>query len=404
MRKLLLAAWFALVAFTRAIAADATTTPDGILASCFDVARDGTNRIHLLYGQPGTGGALSLYHRHADARAQGWSASVAIPTAHAPPGSHHRGNDPQLAVAGAHVMAIWTAKGGGPYGSGPIGIAFSADGGATWDPGPVPAVATEGEEKTGYRFPAAVAGPEGFHLIWIHAAGNERSLRHSRLSYGAKRWTTPVTIDPEICACCWNVLKVDANGTLWALYRDDQPRDLALASSRDGGRTWSQHGSVGQFNWKFVGCPHVGGGLGAMTGAAAGGGFLVASVWTGHTTAGAAYALTSRDGGKTWPTRIHLGTDGAEGRHTDTAALGNDRAAAVWDQISPDGATVYLRQTADGGQTWSEPRRLSAAGTKALHPRLVPGDDCFVAFWSEPESAQKSRLKLTVFPGQAVAR
>ena len=38
-----------------------------------------------------------------------------------------------------------------------------------------------------------------------------------------------------ICACCWNSLKVDAGGTLWALYRDDQPRDLVLASSRDGG-------------------------------------------------------------------------------------------------------------------------------------------------------------------------
>lgn len=387
-----------------AAAPSSSVSAGGFAASCFDVTRDGTNGVHLLYGRPAVDGSIQLFHCGSDGSGGSWSQPVAIPMAHAPAASHHRGNDPQVAVSGNHILAIWTAKGGGPFGSGPIGVSLSSDGGKTWRPGRAPAVASEGEEKTGYRFPATAAGPDGFHLVWIHAAGTERSLRHSRLGFQSQAWSAPGVIDPVICACCWNVLKVDASGTLWVLYRDDEPRDLAVASSGDGGRTWSLRGSVGQFKWKFVGCPHVGGGLGFPGAAKSASEFLVSSVWTGHTAAGAAFALASRDGGKTWPQRVELTSGGAAGRHTDAAALSENHAAAVWDQVSPDGPSVHVRFTGDGGTTWSEPRRLSRPGRNSTYPRLIAGHQRYLVFWTEKDSSKQSFLRMEEIPLAATAR
>src|SRR3712207_7239577 len=52
------------------------------------------------------------------------------------------------------------------------------------------------------------------------------------------------------------------------LYRDKNPRDMALVASADAGATWGEPVRVGRFDWDFDGCPHVGGGLAtAQTGA-----------------------------------------------------------------------------------------------------------------------------------------
>src|SRR5690606_1793873 len=135
---------------------------------------------------------------------------------------------------------------------------------------------------------------EGFHAIWIHALEEARGLRHARLRFGADAWTTPTVIDPEICACCWNKLKVGKDGALFALYRDQEPSDMALATSSDGGRTWQRTGPAGNFNWEFNGCPHVGGGLTFASGDREES-HLLATVWTGHPDTGGAYVLRSED-------------------------------------------------------------------------------------------------------------
>lgn len=357
-------------------------TAPALQASCFDVTAD-SNAVHLLIGKPVSNNSVQLFYLRHNPSNTNWPAPVAIPTEHAIPGNHHRGNDPQIAADGDHLLALWTARGGGPFGSGPLATARSFDGGQTWQPGPNPKVPGD-QTNVGYRFPATVAGNGAFHVVWIHAEGEERSLRYSQLPYGARQWSEPVIVDATCCACCWNELKIAPDGTLYALYRDESPRDMALAVSKDGGATWTRTGPVGDFKWDFNGCPHVGGGLALISEPANGSHHLWATIWSGQNEHAGAYVLGSSDGGQTWNRMIRLGaTANTLGRHTDAAAQSANYAAIAWDASSKGEQTVFAAVTRNGGHSWSAPRALSQSVNSSKYPRIVPFDDRFLVFWSE---------------------
>ena len=365
--------------------------------TCVDVT-ESNGTVHLLLGKP-TGSdekQLTFVHVRSDDGGATWSQPVAIPTSHAPPTKLHRGDDPQVAAEGNRLVALWTARGDGPYGSGPIATALSDDGGRTWRPGPSPTAQplpggatparlrpakTESSHKhsagggtgPGYRFPAAGAARDGFHVVWIHAIGDERSLRHATLPFGATAWSDATIIDQHICACCWNELKVNADGHLMALYRDQQPSDMALSISRDAGRTWHPAGRAGEFDWAFDGCPHIGGGLALLARDR-----LIATAWTGNGTATGAYVLR-RDERGAWSAPVPLLAE-SPGRNTDAAAC-DSGAAIVWDGLADGGQVVYAAFSSDGAH-WPPPRRLSPPGRNAAYPRVVGAGDHFVALWT----------------------
>jgi hypothetical protein len=368
--------------------------------STFDVAESGNN-VHVLIGMPIREGGkdIALSHIRTDDGGASWLETVPIPTAHAPPTKLHRGDDPQIAVSGDRVLALWTARGDGPFGSGPLATALSDDGGHTWRAGPSPAAqplppgsapprasATPASSHkhagttatgAGYRFPAAAAGPEGFHVVWIHAVGDERSLRHAMLPFGATEWSPATIVDPHICACCWNELKVAPDGTLMVLYRDQQPSDMVLARSRDGGRTWHSAGRAGEFDWRFDGCPHVGGGIAILSDPTPA---VLATAWTGKASGTGAYVV-QRDCSGEWSAPTPLSTEGAAGRNTDVAATGQ-AAAVVWDQLGGDGQVIYAAMSTNGGSGWSSPRQVSRPGQNAGYPRVVPVGNRFLALWT----------------------
>lgn len=88
-----------------------------------------------------------------------------------------------------------------------------------------------------------------------------QSLRYARSIDNGENWKTPIKLDDSSCSCCWNTLAVSQNDELHVLYRDMNPRDMTMLSSSDNGITWKNKRTVGEFNWHFDGCPHVGGGI-----------------------------------------------------------------------------------------------------------------------------------------------
>jgi hypothetical protein len=355
-------------------------------ATCFDVVEE-AGTIHLLYGLPGEGEdeALRFFYTRLEEGGQSWSEPVAIHTAHALPGRHHRGNDPQLAVAGDRLMAVWTAIGGGPWGSGPLATSLSSDGGRSWLPGPAPGEAPVSDE-IGFRFPAVAAGADAFHAIWIHAEGEERSLRHARLAFGSGAWAPPSVIDPRICACCWNRLKVGGDGSLYALYRDQEPSDMGFAVSQDDGRTWETRGHAGSYDWRFEGCPHVGGGLAVAGGSVADSPVLLATVWTGHEGHHGAYILRSDDAGRSWEKTANPGGQVWGNRSTDVTFVSPGTAVAVWDEPGEEGERhVLLAHSSDSGLSWSKPGKVSPKGRYSTHPRVVASGGQALVFWSDQE-------------------
>lgn len=365
--------------------------PSGFTAaSSFDVVARG-DTVHLLFAQneSGENEGLTLFYCRSDDAGATWSHPVRVPSSHAPPGRHLRGNDPQLAVSGERLMSLWTAEGAGPWGSGPLGASISDDGGSTWRPAPTPASGP----GVGSRFPAAAADEDFFHAIWIHAEDNERSLRHARLKFDSDAWTAPAIIDGHICACCWNKIAVTADGTLIGLYRDQNPSDMGLALSKNQGADWELPGHVGTFDWRFEGCPHVGGGL--VAGVDSGGtAVLLASVWTGHSEHGGAYLLRSENGGHDWQQQPVPGESFRGNSNTDIALLANGRAAVVWDMPREGTRIVLTSQSHDSGKTWSPARQLSPKDEFATHPRIIACSQHFLAFWSGTNPDGKATLTL----------
>jgi Neuraminidase (sialidase) len=285
--------------------------------------------------------------------------------------------DVQIAAAGERVVAAWTTfDASSRFGRGVIATSVSSDGGRTWRPGPNPA--DDGRDGDHAFIDLAADDRGGFHLAWLDARAGPKGLIHARSDDGGVTWNRNVIVDAETCECCWNTLATAPGGRVLLLYRDKNPRDMALAASADGGRSWTAPVPVGRFNWTFEGCPHVGGGL--ATAQTAAGLRAYAVVWTGRADAAGVYTLASPDGGKTWGAPLRLG-DGTAW-HADVAAAG-ERVTAVWDARAGDDTAVFASTSTDGGKTWPAATRLTPAGVNASYPRVVHTGKGFRAFWTE---------------------
>lgn len=350
-----------------------------------DVVVEG-GTVHLLLGNydSNSKSPALLHLRSADAGAT-WSKPVRVDAGAAPPHQPHRGQDAQIAASGTKLAAIWTTPGTGFMGRGPMATALSADGGATWQPGPNPADDASSGDHSFVDCAADAAGT--FHLVWLDARGANKSkgLRYTNTKDGGKTWSKNATLKPDTCECCWNTVAVGTDGSVHALFRDKNPRDMAVISSTDHGARWSDAAKVGRFNWDFQGCPHVGGGLIVR------GSSLHALVWTGATGHSGAYHLASPDQGQSWSAPQRLGD--ADARRGDLASAGGQNLAAVWDRVADGESTVHAAHSADGGKTWSEPKQLSTKGVNAAYPRIVAVSGGYRVFWTESVTGKPSEWK-----------
>jgi hypothetical protein len=283
--------------------------------------------------------------------------------------------DPQIAAAGSTVVVMWTTPGTDPWGDGPLATSVSLDGGRTWKAGPNPA---DDGSTAGHAFlELSTDSAARFYAFWLDSRDGAQGLRGAVSTDRGQRWAKNVSLDVRTCECCWNkALSLEAN-RMALLYRDTEPRDMALAVTEDGGLTWTRRATVGAFNWGFNGCPHVGGGL-AQT-ESNGRRTLHAIVWTGAEGREGLYATRSQDGGYQWSVAQRLATGDA--KHADIAGQG-DQVAAVWDRTRGGASAIMLARSRDAGGTW-EPAEQIAASPQASHPLVVASAGHFVVFWTE---------------------
>lgn len=337
------------------LAVAAAAAPGG-----FDVYAD-RGRLHRLEGEAGK--EVALNYRRSDDGGKTWTPPVRVDGGR--PAYRFGAGDARVAAAGDSVYALWARPGKGPYGSGPLAVARSTDGGRSWQEGSSP---SDGS-PFGRRFPALAISSGALHAVWLDRETNSKVFA-SRSTDGARTWSAPVTLDPDACECCWNAALAAGDGAVYAMYRGKDPRDMDAVVSRDGGKTWSKPTAAGPFGWGFNGCPHVGGSL-ASTGNG-----VNALVWTGKEGDAGLYVFPSPDG-RTWGRSVKLGGPGA--KHADLAASGS-RLAAVWD----DGGSIWGAISIDG-RAWSKPRRLSGENAVASHPRVAPAGKGFRVFWTEKD-------------------
>jgi predicted neuraminidase len=259
-----------------------------------------------------------------------------------------------------------------------MATAISEDGGKTWRAGGNPA---DDNSTAGHGFIDIAADAKGnFHLVWLDSRSGKQGLRYARSTDAGKTWEKNQTLDDETCECCWNSVTTGADGCVCVLYRDKDPRDMALMISRDHGATWQRAGVVGKFNWQFDGCPHVGGNVCVSRDKC-----FHAVVWTGAEGRAGIYHCVSRDG-VSWDS---LEKFPVHAHRPDIAVSDDGKIAVVWDGISEGKYSIWGSVSADG-EKWSEPRRLSAPNTNATHPRVVATSQGFRVFWTETADNAKA--------------
>ena len=297
------------------------------------------------------------------------------------------GNELQIAGSGENLLAIWQVSGELP-GMGPLLSIHSLDAGKTWQLGSNPT-----GSEIDQSHPELLADQVGhFHLVWLDDRDENgyQGIRYARTQDAGQHWELAQTVDDSTCSCCWNRLMLGSDGQLNALYRNMEPRDMALAQSGDAGASWHNASTVGEFNWIFDGCPHNGGALAqsAQT--------LHSLVWTGAENKAGLYYLRSADNGQTWSASQAMG-NGSLAFHSDIAALDDSLVMAIWDARGAEGSTVMISESLDNGGQWTIAQPISTSGSSATFPRIVATTNGFLAMWVEQKPGEPKRWVSKLF-------
>lgn len=137
----------------------------------------------------------------------------------------------------------------------------SRDEGNTWS---TPnRVHSDNSPGKGHSFFDVALLPDGeIGAVWLDTALIEggRSILFAKTN-SKNQFGKESVVDSLACQCCRTALYADPSGLISVVYRDILPgsiRDISLATSRDGGATFSNSISFSFDQWNLEGCPHNG--------------------------------------------------------------------------------------------------------------------------------------------------
>jgi hypothetical protein len=288
---------------------------------------------------------------------------------------------PRVVLKDRAVTVVWVSKRQGVSG---IRAAESNDGGRTF----LPSRTISPQGVTGARGweSAALADDGVLHAAWLDGR-NAQPMAAGQHEHGAMRqdivhvmWRPgePVVETPvaeNVCFCCKTGVATRGRDVfvVWRHLFAGGVRDIAVARSADGGRTFGAAVRVSADNWKIDACPDDGPSL-----AIDGDGALHVAWPTLLTGGGAAhmaiFAAVSRDGGATFSPRARVDASATGASHPRIAIASDGAAAIVWDEAAPDGRRVMLR----AGERPA--RAIAPAGT---YPAIAPVPGGFLVAWNE---------------------
>lgn len=168
-------------------------------------------------------------------------------------------------VAATSKTVVVTAI-GGKVGRGRDGDVLawrSDDDGGTWT-GPARINSVEGSAREGLH--GMAAGPDGaVFCAWLDLRNNRTEVRGARSKDGGLTWEADGLVyrSPEksVCECCHPSVAFAPDGTLYVMWRNQLggARDLYLALSSDGGKSFGAAEKLGRGTWNLNACPMDGG-------------------------------------------------------------------------------------------------------------------------------------------------
>ena len=305
----------------------------------------------------------------------------------------HGESPPKIAFAGdgaLHVLYVVARQvPGRRFPAGALRMQSSRDGGRTWE---APVTVTDESLFGSHNFHALHVGTDGaVYVSWLDGRHGETSVYLTRSTDGARSFEANRRVSlGEVCPCCRTALASGPDGALYIAWRTVMPgsiRDIVVARSADGGRTWSEARRVHADDWVFDACPHAGPALAVDSS-----GVLHVAWWTGKEGAAGVFHARSTDGGSTFTPPVALGTaERSRPAHVQLALRDGGRTvAAVWDDGTLPVSRVVMRLSTDGGSSFGTAISLSAENRAAGFPVLGLVRDSVIVAWSEqsPEAAE----------------
>ena len=169
---------------------------------------------------------------------------------------------------------------GGTIGKGRDGDVLcwqSKDDGKTWA-GPSRVNTVDGSAREGLHGMASGPGGSVF-CTWLDLRNRTSEIFGARSKDGGATWEPDGLVyrspDKSVCECCHPSAAYGPDGALHVMWRNQLKgaRDLYLARSEDGGKTFGKAEKLGSGTWQLNACPMDGGAI------AAGPGKAIETVW-----------------------------------------------------------------------------------------------------------------------------
>lgn len=282
-------------------------------------------------------------------------------------------NRPKIAATPeGGVYVAYTSSLEKPF-SGHIRFSRSTDGGKTFSE---PIIVNDNREVISHRFEAMAVDSRGrIHLAWLdkrdQSAAQKKGLAYAGAAvYYAVSDDGGASFQPNLkaadhsCECCRVAMALDADEMpviFWRHIYGKNERDHAML--RLDGK--SSPIRVSFDRWEVDACPHHGG---AVSIAPDG---VTHFVWFDNAPErhGLFYAY-SADRGKTFSTSLNFGNFEAQAGHPHVLSLGK-AVHVVWKEFDGQNSVIMGMSSADGGKSWSPPRRIAATAGASDHPLLV---------------------------------
>jgi len=297
-----------------------------------------------------------------------------------------RGDQPTVAVASdGAVYVLWTARveGGDNHGT-DIYLSASTDRGQSFvsevkvndDKAPGPhgmhslAVSKDGRIYAGWLDERNVHAPKPSTKAEGHHMESNRDLYLATSTDGGRTFSKNQKVASDACPCCKTSLAVSADGTLYAGWRQVLPgsyRHIAIASSTDGGTKFSAPVIVSDDRWMLQGCPVSGPSLSVDN---ASGNLKVVWFAAGEGSAAGVYFAESKDKAHSFSPRQLLSQETVRG--TPALAVHDNGSVALWQ--NSDVAETKMRAIGSAGSA------SSVAANAELPAGVFANDKLFVAY------------------------
>ncbi len=195
-----------------------------------------------------------------------------------------------------------------------------------------------------------------------------------------------------VCYCCKTAIAAGPGGRIVAAWRHVYPgnlRDIAVATSTDGGRTFSTPARASEDGWSIDGCPENGPSVAVDD---AGTTHLVwPTVLAGREETGALFYAAGR--GSTLSPRLRIPTLASrDPEHVQLATADGRSLAVAWDEVVSGRRGVVLRRLARAqGQTTVGPATLVSEGREARHPALAITERGLLVAWTDGPPAEGTK-------------